>query len=192
MSEEVLQHLFEPFFTTKPAGKGRARAVGGLRVVKQNGGHIEVDSIVGKGTTFRIYFRAPIADRPGAPTRRRANRARQQRARAARRGPAGRAARHAAHVDDERLPGEHGAERSGGPRAVATTTRRGGGRAQRRGDAGHERPGVAEAVRAEAPDVPFLFVSGYPDEVADARRLSERGHVLLRSRCTCRAARQAA
>lgn len=59
ISEAVLERIFDPFFTTKEGGSGLGLATV-HRIVEGNGGHVSVESVVGRGTCFRVLL--PVAE----------------------------------------------------------------------------------------------------------------------------------
>ncbi|MFN3614057.1 MAG: ATP-binding protein [Rubrimonas sp.] len=77
ISPDKIEQIFEPFFTTKKPGEGTGLGLSTVYgIIKQTGGFIFVDSVVGQGATFSIYLpayeptdeeRAAPAPKPAAP-----------------------------------------------------------------------------------------------------------------------------
>jgi signal transduction histidine kinase len=59
--QEQINRIFEPFYTTKKKGTGLGLMIV-QRIVRAHGGRIEVESHLGRGTTFRIWL--PLHERP--------------------------------------------------------------------------------------------------------------------------------
>jgi two-component system NtrC family sensor kinase len=60
--EGKLSRIFDPFFTTKQTGRGTGLGLSiAYRIVENHGGHIEVDSADGKGSTFQVRLPMNIA-----------------------------------------------------------------------------------------------------------------------------------
>lgn len=65
MDEATRLRIFEPFFTTKGAGKGTGLGLSvAYGIIESHKGFVDVESLPGKGTAFRIYFPVP-ADKEG-------------------------------------------------------------------------------------------------------------------------------
>jgi two-component system cell cycle sensor histidine kinase/response regulator CckA len=55
--KDILDKIWEPFFSTKDVGKGTGLGLSTVYgIIKQTGGFIFCDSVVGRGTVFRIYL----------------------------------------------------------------------------------------------------------------------------------------
>jgi PAS domain S-box-containing protein len=63
MTADVLDHAFEPFFTTKPKGEGTGLGLATVYgIITQAGGHVQIYSEAGLGTTFTALL--PATDQP--------------------------------------------------------------------------------------------------------------------------------
>ena len=173
MDEATIARVFEPFFTTKEPGRGTGLGLAvAYGIVRQSGGSIAVRSAPGRGTTFSILL--PLASGAAAATT--TDAAAPGAAPEPRRPPAH--GRHVVVVDDEPTvrtllrrtleesgyavsTADHGADalvridelrRNGGVDLVITDIVMpvlGGGR-------------LGAALAASHPDLPVLYISGYP------------------------------
>jgi PAS domain S-box-containing protein len=181
MGPEVLSKIFEPFFTTKPVGVGTGLGLSTAHgIVKQSGGHIEVYSELGQGTTFKVYLprvEAPSDAEPHATCSAGASRGRET----------------VLLVEDEeairrvlsatlRERGYTVLEVSDGSQAIAICERRGQPIDLLITDVVMplmSGPELVRRVRATHPTLPTLFVSGYTERALLHQGLREAHAVFL-------------
>jgi PAS domain S-box-containing protein len=99
IAPEVIDRMFEPFFSTKEVGKGSGMGLATVHgIVHEHGGHVIVDTALGRGTEFRILFSALAQDTCETVTGTRGH--------GAHRRPASRLTGRVLVVDDEQMVGE--------------------------------------------------------------------------------------
>jgi len=175
IDESILEYIFEPFFTTREeverTGLGLPTVHG---IVKQAGGHVQVASSAGQGTTFEIFWPSALED-PGEV------------AESSSREPMSDAESTVILVVDDddgvrsltsRVLKKHGytaIEASGGEEALELYSQSEGKVTVLVSDVvmpGMQGPELAERLRSQSPQIKVLLMSGYSETLASSGRKS--------------------
>jgi two-component system cell cycle sensor histidine kinase/response regulator CckA len=173
ISPEILSRIFEPFFSTKEIGSGTGLGLSTVYgIVRQTGGFIGVDSVVGKGSTFMIYL--PVFDNAdGSATENKAEEVREDKP-----GPDLTGAGTLLLVEDEdavrlfscralRNKGYHVLEARSGEEALEILKKEGNKIDLIVSDVvmpQMDGPTLYKHVREKWPDIKVIFVSGYTED----------------------------
>jgi signal transduction histidine kinase/CheY-like chemotaxis protein len=61
MGQDTVERIFEPFFTTKSFGEGSGLGLAMVHgILESHGGSIVVESVLGQGSAFHLFFPAPV------------------------------------------------------------------------------------------------------------------------------------
>jgi two-component system, cell cycle sensor histidine kinase and response regulator CckA len=167
----ILSKIFEPFFTTKEVGKGTGLGLSTVYgIVKQSGGFIFADSVVGEGTSFTIYL--PVHQAAAAEARATPPKLRKEEKEGDLWGSGT-----ILLVEDEamvRAVAERALTRNGYTLLVAESGEAALEILEREEEIdlmisdvvmpGMDGPTTVRAARASRPDLPILFISGYAEE----------------------------
>ena len=182
MTAETKAHAFEPFFTTKEVGKGSGL---GLSMIygfaKQSGGHVNIESAEGRGTTVTLYL--PRAGE-AAPNAKKVNESNSL--------PRGRGEAILLIEDDPNVRALMEKMVTGLGYSVIGASDAAGARAVLNSNekidlvlsdvvlpGGTSGPEFAKEARAQFPDLGVIFMSGYPAEAAEHNEFSDVGRILL-------------
>ncbi|NOY90879.1 MAG: response regulator [Deltaproteobacteria bacterium] len=180
MDEEVRFQAFEPFFTTREVGKGTGLGLSIVYgIVKQSGGHVQIESAPGEGTTMRVSL--PLAEQLAEAPEPEANRV----------SPGG--SETVLLVEDEAMvrrltkrmllaQGYRVLDAARGAEALALLEEFDGGVDVVLSDMVMPEmsgPALAAKVAARWPAIPVLFMSGYARDLLDERGFSGAHHEVL-------------
>ncbi len=180
MDRATLDRIFEPFFTTKGLGKGTGLGLSTVYgIVSQHGGFVQVQSAVGRGSTFRAFF--PVSPEAPTPERVRESRPMQRGSETILLAEDHEALRQVAHETLARL-GYHVILAADGEKAICAFSANRGRIHLALLDVMLSKLGGADVfahIRQECPDLPIILSTGYSSDVLQLDRVRKAGLPIL-------------